>query len=131
MWRGGRGGGYQDELRIYRPPNPCLREQLQRGNRRDRRRLRQVFLILSWWKWVELRLYGIENQLSLDPHLTGIHISAGRTASRHEKMFTFHSTPLPWSTMVYRTFIGTRAAACHQRDQFILFFHMKRKMPVM
>jgi hypothetical protein len=35
----------------------------------------------------------------LTSHLTlaGMDISAGRTVSRHEKMFTFHSTPLPWS----------------------------------
>ena len=36
-----------------------------------------------------------------------------------KKMFTFHSTPLPRSTVLL---LAPELLACHQRDQFILFF---------
>lgn len=42
----------------------------------------------------------MEKQHTLDPHLNISHRHAylRGAVSRHEKMFTFHSTPLPWST---------------------------------
>ena len=102
MWGRWKGRGYQDELRIFRPANPCLRERLQRGNRRDRRRLRQVFL--PWWELVELW------ESRSPPHISERNAYLrGAVSSRHEKKGSHSIRPLYLALRFSETpdFIGT------------------------